>query len=121
MPVLVGVAERDIIADVKDEPRAYLAAKSVDLFECPRMGHMHNFADTRTLLWKKLISGSTGWRLTVIRLVTNLAPFLLFFTSFVLGHTCHGVYHALHEHADGLYIDFNLIQDRNDSGTCYCH
>ena len=54
VPVLVGVGERDVVADLKGEPRAYLAAKSVDLFECPRMGHMHNFAGTRSLLWKKI-------------------------------------------------------------------
>jgi hypothetical protein len=53
-PVLVAVGERDIIADVKGEPRAYLSARSVDLFTCPRMAHMHNFAGTRELLWRRL-------------------------------------------------------------------
>lgn len=54
VPVLVVAAERDIISDLKSEPRAYLSAKSIDLFECPRMGHMHNFAGTRGLLWQRI-------------------------------------------------------------------
>jgi pimeloyl-ACP methyl ester carboxylesterase len=53
-PVLVAMGERDVIADPKGEPRAYLSAPSVDLFVCPRMGHMHNFASTRELFWKRI-------------------------------------------------------------------
>jgi hypothetical protein len=53
-PVLVGMGERDVIADPKGEPRAYLSASSVDLFICPHMGHMHNFASTRELFWERL-------------------------------------------------------------------
>jgi alpha-beta hydrolase superfamily lysophospholipase len=53
-PVLVGMGERDVIADPKGEPRAYLSANSVDLFICPRMGHMHNFASTRELFWERI-------------------------------------------------------------------
>ena len=53
-PVLVAMGERDVIADPKGEPRAYLAATSVDLFICPRMGHMHNFASTRELFWRRI-------------------------------------------------------------------
>src|ERR1700726_802663 len=45
-PVLVAMGERDVIADPKGEPRPYLSARSVDLFICPLMGHMHNFART---------------------------------------------------------------------------
>ena len=48
------MGERDVIADPKGEPRAYLSARSVDLFICPRMGHMHNFAGTRELLWQRI-------------------------------------------------------------------
>lgn len=54
VPVLVAMGERDVIADPRGEPRAYLAAASVDLFICPRMGHMHNFAGTRELLWDRI-------------------------------------------------------------------
>jgi alpha-beta hydrolase superfamily lysophospholipase len=54
VPVLVAMGERDVIADPKDEPRAYSSATSVDLFVCPRMAHMHNFAGTRELLWRRI-------------------------------------------------------------------
>jgi hypothetical protein len=53
-PVLVAMGERDVVADPKGEPRAYLSATSVDLFICPRMGHMHNFASTRELFWRRI-------------------------------------------------------------------
>jgi alpha-beta hydrolase superfamily lysophospholipase len=54
VPVLVAMGERDTIADPKGEPRAYQSATSVDLFICPHAGHMHNFASTRELLWRRL-------------------------------------------------------------------
>jgi alpha-beta hydrolase superfamily lysophospholipase len=53
-PVLVAMGERDVIADPRGEPRAYLSARSVDLFICPRMGHMHNFAGTREQFWRRI-------------------------------------------------------------------
>jgi len=53
-PVLIALGERDVCADPRGEPRAYLSAASVDLFVCPRMGHMHNFASTRQLLWQRI-------------------------------------------------------------------
>lgn len=53
-PVLVAMGERDVVADPKGEPRAYLSANSVDLYVCPRMAHMHNFAGTRELLWHRI-------------------------------------------------------------------
>jgi len=54
VPVLVALGERDVAADPKGEPRAYQSATSVDLYTCPRMGHMHNFAGTRELLWQRI-------------------------------------------------------------------
>jgi hypothetical protein len=56
VPVLVALGERDTCADPKGEPRAYLSARSVDLFICPKMGHMHNFAGTRELFWERIQS-----------------------------------------------------------------
>jgi alpha-beta hydrolase superfamily lysophospholipase len=53
-PVLVAMGERDVIADPRGELRAYLSATSVDFFICPRMGHMHNFAGTRELFWRRI-------------------------------------------------------------------
>jgi alpha-beta hydrolase superfamily lysophospholipase len=54
VPVLVAMGERDVIADPKGEPRAYQSATSIDFFRCPRMGHMHNFAGTRELFWRRI-------------------------------------------------------------------
>lgn len=53
-PVLMAVGERDVSGDPRSEPRAFLSASSVDLFICPRMGHMHNFASTRVLFWERI-------------------------------------------------------------------
>jgi hypothetical protein len=53
-PVLVAMGERDVIADPRGELRAYQSATSVDFFVCPRMGHMHNFAGTRELFWRRI-------------------------------------------------------------------
>jgi pimeloyl-ACP methyl ester carboxylesterase len=53
-PVLVAMGERDVIADPRGELRAYQSASSVDFFVCPRMGHMHNFAGTRELFWRRI-------------------------------------------------------------------
>jgi alpha-beta hydrolase superfamily lysophospholipase len=53
-PVLVALGERDVLVDPRGEPRAYESARSVDLFVCPRMAHMHNFAGTRELFWRRI-------------------------------------------------------------------
>ena len=53
-PVLVALGERDVLLDPRGEPRAYESAHSVDLFVCPRMAHMHNFAGTRELFWRRI-------------------------------------------------------------------
>jgi alpha-beta hydrolase superfamily lysophospholipase len=58
-PVLVAMGERDVGADNAGEPRAYSSANSVDLFVCPRMGHMHNFAGTRELFWQRIDTWAT--------------------------------------------------------------
>ena len=54
VPVLVSMGERDVCADVKGEPRAYKSATSIDLYICPRMSHMHNFAGTREIFWQRI-------------------------------------------------------------------
>ena len=53
-PVLVAMGDRDVVADPVSEVRSYLSSPSVDLFTCPTMGHMHNFASTRRLLWQRI-------------------------------------------------------------------
>jgi pimeloyl-ACP methyl ester carboxylesterase len=54
VPVLLGFGERDVCLDKKGEPRAYQSTPSIDFVEIPRMGHMHNFASTRELLWQRI-------------------------------------------------------------------
>jgi alpha-beta hydrolase superfamily lysophospholipase len=53
-PVLVALGERDVLVDPRGEPRGYESASSVDLFVCPKMAHMHNFAGTRELFWRRI-------------------------------------------------------------------
>jgi pimeloyl-ACP methyl ester carboxylesterase len=54
VPVLSAMGVRDLVPDPLGEARAFLSARSFDLFVCPRMGHMHNFASTRALLWERI-------------------------------------------------------------------
>lgn len=54
VPVLCAMGERDVVADPPGEPRAFRSSRSVELFVCPRMGHMHNFAGTRELFWRRI-------------------------------------------------------------------
>lgn len=54
VPVLAAMGERDLVPDPSGEPRAYRSATSVDLYVCPRMGHVHNMAGTRALLWERI-------------------------------------------------------------------
>ncbi len=53
-PVLVASGERDVLVDPRGELRAYESAPSVDFFVCPRMAHMHYFAGTRELFWRRI-------------------------------------------------------------------
>ena len=53
-PVLVALGERDVLVDPRGEVRAYESASSVDFFVCPKMAHMHNFAGTRELFWRRI-------------------------------------------------------------------
>lgn len=59
-PVFVGVGERDVCPDPYAEPGAYRRSGDVTLFVGPRMGHMHNFAGTRRLLWDRLANWTEG-------------------------------------------------------------
>lgn len=56
VPVLSAMGVRDLVPEPRGEPRAYSAARSIDVFVCPRMGHVHNMAGTRTLLWARIHS-----------------------------------------------------------------
>jgi hypothetical protein len=59
-PVFVGLGERDVSPDAYAEPGAYRRSKDITVFVCPKMGHMHNFAGTRTVLWDRLHSWMRG-------------------------------------------------------------
>lgn len=54
VPVLSAMGERDLVPDPRGEARAYASARSIDLFVCPRMGHVHNMAGTRSMLWQRI-------------------------------------------------------------------
>lgn len=54
VPVLSAMGERDLVVDPLGEARAFRSAPSFDLFVCPRMGHVHNFAGTRRLFWERI-------------------------------------------------------------------
>jgi hypothetical protein len=54
VPVFLGVGQRDIVPDLRLEPRAYENCEDITLFRCPRMAHMHNFAPTREELWARI-------------------------------------------------------------------
>jgi alpha-beta hydrolase superfamily lysophospholipase len=60
VPVLCAMGVRDLVVDPAGEPRAFRSAASVDLFVCPRLGHMHNFGGTRALFWER-IHGFGEW------------------------------------------------------------
>jgi pimeloyl-ACP methyl ester carboxylesterase len=60
VPVLVAVGERDVVPDPWMEPKAFKSCNDITVYVCPRMGHMHNFAGTRELLWKRIHSWGTG-------------------------------------------------------------
>jgi alpha-beta hydrolase superfamily lysophospholipase len=53
-PVLLGMGERDVCQDPLRELAAFMSTRDLSLFVAPRMGHMHNFAGTRELLWRRL-------------------------------------------------------------------
>jgi alpha-beta hydrolase superfamily lysophospholipase len=56
VPVLCAMGVRDLVVDPLGETRAFRSAPSVDLFICPRLGHMHNFGGTRALFWERIHS-----------------------------------------------------------------
>jgi len=60
VPVLAAMGERDIVADPRGEARCYASTNSFELFICQRMGHMHNFASTRQILWQRIETFASG-------------------------------------------------------------
>jgi hypothetical protein len=54
VPLFIAAGERDVIEDLATEPSAFPACDDVTLFRLRRSAHMHNFAPTRELLWRRL-------------------------------------------------------------------
>jgi pimeloyl-ACP methyl ester carboxylesterase len=54
VPVLMAYGERDVSHDMRREPTAFMSSNDVSVFIVPRMAHMHNFADTRHILWQRV-------------------------------------------------------------------
>jgi len=54
VPTLLGMGERDVCQDSLREMAAFMSARDLALFVAPKMAHMHNFAGTRHLMWRRL-------------------------------------------------------------------
>lgn len=54
VPMLIGMGERDVCQDPLREVAAYISSRDVSYCVVPLMAHMHNFAGTRTMMWKRL-------------------------------------------------------------------
>lgn len=52
--VMIAAGERDITRSVDEETAALTGAVEVDSFILPGSAHMHNFAETRKDLWKRI-------------------------------------------------------------------
>ncbi len=56
VPVFIANGEIDTAPDPRAEPTAYTSAPDITTMVLPRSSHMHNFAGTREILWKRLES-----------------------------------------------------------------
>lgn len=54
VPTLLGLGERDVCQDSLRELAAFMSAQDLAVFVAPKMAHMHNFAGTRALMWRRL-------------------------------------------------------------------
>ncbi len=54
VPVFIGLGDRDSAPDPRAEVPAYSSSNDISLLIVPRMSHMHNFACTRHILWRRL-------------------------------------------------------------------
>jgi pimeloyl-ACP methyl ester carboxylesterase len=60
VPVLVACGARDVVPDPWLEPSAYRGSRDVSVFVVPDMAHMHNFAATREMLWRRIADFARG-------------------------------------------------------------
>jgi pimeloyl-ACP methyl ester carboxylesterase len=54
VPVLLAMGERDVCQDPLRELAAFQSARDLAQFVVPKMAHMHNFAGTRALMWRRI-------------------------------------------------------------------
>lgn len=54
VPVLLGMGERDVCQDPLRELAAFYSAPDLALTVVPTMAHMHNFAGSRAMLWRRI-------------------------------------------------------------------
>jgi pimeloyl-ACP methyl ester carboxylesterase len=62
VPVFIGNGEIDVAPDPRTEPEAYPMSSDITTIVLPRSSHMHNFAGTREILWKRLENWAVGIR-----------------------------------------------------------
>jgi hypothetical protein len=62
VPVFIANGEIDVCPDPLKEPSAYPKSPDVTTMVLPRASHMHNFAGTREILWKRLEAWAVGIR-----------------------------------------------------------
>ena len=55
VPAFLGVGEYDITGPSHAIPQQFPRCGDLTLYVCPHMGHNHNVAPTRTLLWDRLL------------------------------------------------------------------
>jgi len=48
------MGERDVCQDPLRELGAFQSARDLAQFVVPKMAHMHNFAGTRAIMWKRI-------------------------------------------------------------------
>ena len=62
VPVFIGNGEIDTVPDPRTEPAGYPGSNDITTMVLPRSSHMHNFAGTREILWKRLEAWGQGIR-----------------------------------------------------------
>ena len=54
VPVLIGMGERDVTLSPAEELATFTASDDLSAIRVKDMAHMHNFADTRMRLWRRI-------------------------------------------------------------------
>jgi hypothetical protein len=55
-PVFLAFGQYDVSANPHREPMGYPSSADITVVQIPNMAHMHNFADTRMLLWNRFLA-----------------------------------------------------------------